>query len=233
MPPQVTPSRREHPRSNTDKNQDATTRVLLAAGVVGPILFVITFTVAGWLRPGYSAMASAISDLGVGPMAWIQNANFVLFGILLMTFAVGIRRAMSTIIRRSATWGAIMIATAGVGMVGAALFPAAPPTDALHFLLGFLIFMISAVAAMLYTGHQLRRLPEWRALSRYSTWTAVSAIGLVLLMFIALNPASPLEKAGIGGLIQRLFVLATFAWYMVTGWWLSRVPARAVAVPAP
>ena len=183
MPPEITSPRRERPSPNTGQHQHITTRVLLAAGVVGPVLFVVTFTVAGWLRPGYSAMASAVSDLGVGNLARIQNANFLLFGALLIAFAVGFRRVMSELIGGHSTWGAIMIATTGIGMLGAVLFPAAPPTEMLHFLLGFLVVIVSAVTAAFYLGRQFRRVPGWRSLSRYSTWTGLTAVALVLLTF--------------------------------------------------
>ena len=71
---------------------------LALAGLIGPILFVTIFTIAGFLRPGYSAIRDAISDLGVGDDAWIQNANFLLFGALLVTFAIGFFRAMRHVI---------------------------------------------------------------------------------------------------------------------------------------
>lgn len=37
-------------------------RMLAWAGILGPIVFVATFTVAGWLRPGYSALGEAVSE---------------------------------------------------------------------------------------------------------------------------------------------------------------------------
>jgi hypothetical protein len=40
-------------------------RWLALGGVIGPVLFVITFTVAGLARPGYSPVDQAISDLGI------------------------------------------------------------------------------------------------------------------------------------------------------------------------
>ncbi|MBB5867781.1 putative membrane protein [Allocatelliglobosispora scoriae] len=226
MTPEITSQRRERPRPDTVQHHGTATRLLLAAGIVGPVLFVLTFTVAGWLRPGYSALASAVSDLGVGSTAWIQNANFLLFGILLIAFAAGFRRVASELIGGHATGGAILIATTGIGMLGAVLFPAKPPTEILHFLLGFLIVIVSAIAAAFYLGRQFRRVPEWRVLARYSTWTGLIAVALVLVTFVALNPASPLEKAGVGGLINRILAVETFAWYAVTGYWLWRHTSR-------
>jgi hypothetical protein len=48
-------------------------------------------------------------------------------------------------------------------------------------------------------------------------WTGIGAVGLVVLSFVALNPASPLAEAGIGGLIERALVIEIFAWHTVTG----------------
>jgi len=45
---------------------------LVVAGVLGPFLFVLLFTAAGLLRPGYSAVRQPVSDLGVGPNAWLR-----------------------------------------------------------------------------------------------------------------------------------------------------------------
>src|SRR5215469_16914469 len=60
------------------------------AGMMGPLLFILGFTLAGWLTPGYSPLQESISSLGVeGPHPWIQNTNFVVFGLLLLAFALG------------------------------------------------------------------------------------------------------------------------------------------------
>jgi hypothetical membrane protein len=93
----------DHHQARHDAATVVLQRALLAAGIVGPILFVAVFTVAGWLRPRYSATAEAVSDLGVGEAAWIQNANFFVFGALLLAFATGLRRAMSGVVGRRAS----------------------------------------------------------------------------------------------------------------------------------
>ena len=193
-------------------------RMLAWAGILGPIVFVTIFTVAGWLRPGYSAMEEAVSDLGVGPQAWIQNTNFFLFGALLLLFAIGFARIMQNLIgSRPAVIGAVLIAATGTGIVAAGIFPAEPPTEWLHFLLGFFFSSGSAIATSFYVGRKLRDVPGWESLARYSLWTGIGAVGLVVLSFVALNPASPLAEAGIGGLIERALVIEIFAWHTVTG----------------
>src|SRR5215471_18412597 len=60
------------------------------AGMVGPALFVAVFTVEGWLRPGYNPLGMYVSELSLGPRGWIQVANFVVVGVLLLVFARGV-----------------------------------------------------------------------------------------------------------------------------------------------
>ena len=60
------------------------TRLLALGGVLGPLIFVVAFSVAGSLRPGYSAIHQAVSDLGVGPRAWLLNISLVVMGVLLI-----------------------------------------------------------------------------------------------------------------------------------------------------
>lgn len=173
----------------------------------------------GWLRPGYSAKADAVSDLGVGEGAWLQTANFLLFGLLLLAFAAGFRRAMSSLIGpREATVAASLIAATGLGVAASGVFPAAPPTEGLHLLLGFLLAFASAIGVVFYVGRRLRGVVGWEGPRRYSTWTGVGALLLIAFSFVALNPASPLEEMGIGGLIERLLAVEVFAWHAVMGW---------------
>jgi len=124
--------------------------------------------------------------------------------------------------RRPAVIGAVLIASTGTGIVAAGIFPAEPPTEWLHFLLGFFFASGSAIATSFYVGRKLRKVRGWESLARYSSWTGIGAVGLVVLSFVALNPASPLAEAGIGGLIERALVIDIFAWHAVTGWKLAK-----------
>jgi len=62
--------------------------VLATAGIVGPIIF--TVVVQSLLHPDPSEMALPISALAAWPGGWVQNANFLLFGVLMK--ASGSRR---------------------------------------------------------------------------------------------------------------------------------------------
>jgi len=61
---------------------------------VGPVLFVLTFTVAGRLRPGYSPVDQAVSDLGVSDNGLMLNGSLVILGLSLVGFAIGFYRTI-------------------------------------------------------------------------------------------------------------------------------------------
>jgi hypothetical membrane protein len=61
----------------------------VAAGIaVGP-LWMTAALVSGLLRQRYSFAAQPISDLGIGPNAWILNASLIATGLLVVVFALG------------------------------------------------------------------------------------------------------------------------------------------------
>ncbi len=64
---------------NVDKKQLA-----VWAGMIGPVLFAATFTIEGWLRPGYNPNSMFVSELSLGPRGWIQILNFIVFGVLFL-----------------------------------------------------------------------------------------------------------------------------------------------------
>ena len=66
---------------------------LLLCGVIGPVIFVVSFVVQGALRSGYDALRHPVSSLSIGPAGWVQMATFWLTGLLIAAYAVGLRRA--------------------------------------------------------------------------------------------------------------------------------------------
>jgi hypothetical membrane protein len=64
-------------------------RGLSICGAIGPMVFIAVFTIAGWLRPDYSARRHYISTLSTGPRGWVQIVNFVQCGALVLCGALG------------------------------------------------------------------------------------------------------------------------------------------------
>ena len=197
------------------------TRWLAFAGVIGPIFFVVVFTIAGFLRPGYSPVRRSISTLGTGPNAWLADADAFIFAALLLAFAVAFFLGMRPAITRG--WLAaclVCFILASIGVFNAAIFPAATGTARLHWIIGFLPAFLAPVAAYIIAGVQWMRAPGWRGYGWYSLATALGSVVLILVSFALLAPraASGGPATPIGGLVERVLVLVTFAWPVVIGW---------------
>ncbi|HEY3681576.1 MAG TPA: DUF998 domain-containing protein [Streptosporangiaceae bacterium] len=108
----------------TTTDTGATTRALLACGALAGPVYVITALAQGLTRQGFDLLRHDVSLLANGPMGWIQTANFLLTGALVVACAVGVRRAAGA--GRRATWGSVLVGVYGLGVLGGGVFPADP-----------------------------------------------------------------------------------------------------------
>ena len=63
--------------------------LLLAAGTAGGLVFTGVYLAEGAARAGYRALAQPISALSLGPGGWVQQLNFIVFGMLVCASAAG------------------------------------------------------------------------------------------------------------------------------------------------
>jgi hypothetical protein len=103
---------------------DTRTARLLQAGVVAGPLFVGLGLLQAVTVDGFDLRRHPLSLLSVGEHGWIQIANFVVSGALVIACAVGLRRALYP--GRSGTWGPRLVGGYGVGMIVAGVFTADP-----------------------------------------------------------------------------------------------------------
>ncbi len=87
-------------------------RLLLAGGVVGPVLFIVVFLIEGATRPGYSAWRNYVSSLSLSGQGWEQIANFIVCGLLVFGFSFALRRALGP--GKGATAGSVLLALFGL-----------------------------------------------------------------------------------------------------------------------
>src|SRR5688500_4826440 len=87
------PTRPDHRRLAVSAS-DPVTRRLLACGVVGPPLFLSVIISEGALRPHYDPVEQMSSALSLSDRGWIQITNFVVTGLSMIAFGVGLRRAL-------------------------------------------------------------------------------------------------------------------------------------------
>ncbi len=77
--------------SQSTTRQSNSLRLLALCGIAAPIIFAIVIIVAGFFYEDYSHVTQAISELGGVDAQYpiIQNANFFVFGVLVVAFAFG------------------------------------------------------------------------------------------------------------------------------------------------
>ncbi len=199
---------------------DLTTRLLALGGVIGPLMFVVACTIAGFLRPGYSPLHQAISDLGVGPLAWLLNVPLIVMGLLLIACCASFLRTLGPALGDPWRWVCSgLLALPGLGFAWAGIFTEAPPTVTLHWVVGMPLVAIGSIAGFLVTGRHLRRLDSWHGIGTYSIAASVASLALIMVMFGTWN-------LGIGGVTERVFFAEIIAWYVVVGWRLANNPSR-------
>jgi hypothetical protein len=149
--------------------------VLALAGIVGPVLFVVVLLAQDLLRSDYDPLAAATADPMIGPWGWVQQANFVVLGLLLMAFAVGLHRGV---------WAAgpgvaapAIVALSGLGLVVAGFFPMTEDaSDLVSAIRGVnnAIFAVSVGVGLVVMSWRFVRDVRWRGLADYAAATGVA-----------------------------------------------------------
>ena len=203
-------------------------RYLALAGLVAPVVFAIGVVVAGQAWEGYSHRTQNISDLGgtEAPVAILQNANFVVFGVLVGAVAVALRQRRAEVL--AAGVSSLLIAYFGVTLVVQGLTPCTPGCaegtvlDVVHGLAATTGFLAFAVAALLL-WRRTRSEPDWAS---YATVSGLAGV-VTLVFFVAWFVASAVDPAGLhGGALQRMSVGPVLVWLGVTGARLLRPPVE-------
>ena len=179
--------------------------------MLAPILMVSLWTVASVLRPGYNQLTQRGSELGTGPNAIVMNTNFVVTGLLMIAFVLGLTRSIQG--GYLTTAGTLFLGIAGLGEVAAALFPCdigCPLTGSFSQLVHTgiaVIFFGSISLAPLLVSLGLKQDPFWKSLRNYSF-----AIGLLSLVGLGAFSWSVLAMFTYIGLVQRLYLAVPFQW---------------------
>lgn len=97
------------------------TRSLLGYGIVAGPLYLLVALAQAMTRDGFDLTRHAASLLSNGDLGWIQIANFLVTGAMIVTGAVGMRRT-----RLVGTWGPRLLGVFGAGLLGAGVFVADP-----------------------------------------------------------------------------------------------------------
>ncbi len=218
------------------------TRALLAAGVIAGPLYIAVGLVQILIRPGFDIRRNELSLMSNGDLGWIQIGNFVVTGLLSIACALGVRRVLRG--SRGGTWGPLLVAVYGAGLIAAGAFvadpmngfppgaPAGSPSAVswhglLHLFSGAVGF-VALISACFVFARRFAGLGQ-RAWCTYSVATGV----LFLAAFIGIA-AGPHQEGVRVAFIDATFVNLGFTAAVILGWaWISAVAARLVTeVPA-
>jgi Protein of unknown function (DUF998) len=200
-------------------------RSLLWAGVVGPLLFIAVFLIEGLTRPGYSAWRHYVSQLATGPGGWVQVVNFLMCGVLVIAFAVGLRLATRSIA------APILLVLFGVGLLVAGVFstdpalgyppgvPAVHTTHGMvHGLAGLACFSLLPAATFVMAAWFART-----SSPRRWVWYSLGVGALMIVTFVVSTTFSTLDATGAvpnapTGFFQRIAIIAGWTWIAMVAW---------------
>jgi hypothetical membrane protein len=96
------------------------TKSLLGWGVLAGPFYVAVVLGQALTRPGFDITRHDASLLSNGAWGWVQIANFVLTGLMVIACAAGVRRALGP------SWAPRLLAVYGLGLIGGGVFVADP-----------------------------------------------------------------------------------------------------------
>jgi hypothetical protein len=202
------------------------TRWMLRCGVVAGPFYLAVGVAQALLRDGFDFGRHPLSVLANGPGGWIQTANFLLTGAMVLAAAVGFRRVLGQR-SRVVTW---FLGAYGLAMIAAAIFPADPvdgfppgtpegfptsisTTGLIHFIAGALAFTFLAISCFgAAAAMRRRKAPSLALLSLIS--------GLVVVVGFFGGMALPIGIVGIW-----VAVVVGWVWLAVMSHRLSHWPA--------
>lgn len=199
------------------------TKTLLACGAIGCPFFIIVFLIEGATRADYNPLRYPISSLSIGATGWTQAANFLITGLLIIAFAIGLRRTLQPASIGS-TWGPVLISLVGLGLVGAAFFTTDPvygypPTEPLmlaqisthgrlHDLFSSLVFLGLPIACFVFTRRFVSQ--GERGWATYSVLTGIGFLAIFILAAMGFSQTPGFVE--FGGLYQRFCITVGWVW---------------------
>lgn len=190
-----------------------------AAGIVASVGFAASALVQSLLRDDHALLADPISALAAGLYGWVQNVTFAVTGVLMILFAAGVHLAVRA--GRKAVFGPVFIALFGVGLLGAAAFPAADATGpfvaeqvpAAHSVSAVVAFLSAGLGALLLSW-RLTDDEQWRDLSGYARAVGVTILALFIGGGVLVRPTQAPFHDWLG-LWQWILVVVWFSCVIV------------------
>ncbi len=187
-------------------------KIFMICGIAAAVLYMGTVILGGLLRPGYSHISMAISELVAdgAPNRTLLSSSFLVYNILLTSFGAGLFLTANSRPRGRVSGMIGSLALVAVGIAGILMelaFPQEPGGTAATFT-GTMHFVMAGVAslgtlvAILMLAFWFRKLPE---LKGYVGYSLIS----VAIIFVSggLTAAAMANHSPLFGLIERITIL--------------------------
>ena len=194
----------------------------MLCGVAAAIVYIGTVLLGGWLRPGYSHISMAISELVAdgAPNRSLLSSAFLVYNTLLSIFGLGLFLKANSHSRGRISGMIGSLAVLLVGLAGILMelaFPQEPGGTATTFT-GIMHFVMAGVAALgtmvaiLMLAFWFKNIP---ALKGYIVYSLIS----VAVIFISggLGAAAMANHSPLFGLIERITIFTFTLWMFVIG----------------
>lgn len=217
-------------RAGGTRHRVAPLRSLAWAGVVGPVLFTAAFLAQeAFRRNEYDPLAEPISALEAGHYGWVQQVNFVLFGLLTIAFAVGLHRGVRP--SRTGIVGPALLVISGIGSLLAAIFPlredaAGVTYDPGGHKVAAATFFLASALGLIVLSRRIASDARWRGIAAYTLGAGLVALaGFLAGGALVMRDDAPLHDWF--GLYQRVLLLAViFACRIVLSLRLLRISTQ-------
>jgi len=192
-------------------------KILISCGIAAPILYVVTAIVGAALRPDYSHIVNAISELlsNGAPNKAILDVVFNIYNALLLAFAIGAYSAVKNFPRISRISMGILI---GIQVLSFSwgFFPMDPLgaeatfAGTMHNILGGVVALATIIMPLMM-GLGIRRL---QGFNRYAIYSFISSA----VIFVSGLTGVILAGQGIHlfGLFERITIGSYEIWILVT-----------------
>ena len=190
-----------------------TRRTLLVCGVLSSLLYAATDLVGGLVYPGYSFTSQAISELMAtgAPSERVVDPLFLVYGVLALSFGIGVAREASNRNRALRIVGGLLIAYAVLGFSGPLWFEMHPRgtggiDDTPH------IVLTAALVALTLLAIGIGAFALGTRFRRYSVATL-----LIVILFGAVSGAYGARLAAGQttpgfGIVERVIVYGSLGW---------------------
>ena len=201
------------------------TKLLLMGGILAGPIYILVGIAQVLTREGFDITRHPLSMMSLGNLGWIQIANFVITGLLVIAGAIGLRRLAQA--DKRLRWGALLLGIYGLGVLGGGIFvtdpalgfpPGTPDTypqtmswhGLLHFIFGQIGFLALIAASFVYARYFAKK--------GLRGWAIFSTLTGALFLFAIMSTVATAGGDGSVGALLALYVAVILAWV-----WLSAI----------